>query len=176
MTSTLISIWRKPLLLLLLVVFWWWFSHLDRRSLMPLEDGLGDPELIRGGGTYILPRGIIRNDTFSSFFQTKLKVCTMQQQQQFKQQLLLLLQWWTHEDMKSTSLLGQFCRPLCSNFFLKKERVTFTHFSIVLKYTKRETSYALCQELLWEKKICHDNVHFVSLYRYGKVKRVLIVI
>ena len=44
---------------------------------MPLEDGdnseeagLGDPELIRGGGTYILPRGIIRNDTFSSFFQT----------------------------------------------------------------------------------------------------------
>ena len=50
---------------------------------MPLEDGdnneegpeagLGDPELIRGGGTYILPRGIIRNDTFSSFFQTNSK-------------------------------------------------------------------------------------------------------
>ena len=46
---------------------------------MPLEDGdnseeagLGDPELIRGGGTYILPRGIIRNDTFS-FLRTNSK-------------------------------------------------------------------------------------------------------
>ena len=65
---------------------------------MPLEDGdnseeagLGDPELIRGGGTYILPRGIIRNDTFSFSYGLTQSMQQQQQHQQFKQQLLLLL-------------------------------------------------------------------------------------